>query len=834
MVSISTSSSALSRIVLRLHSRHGGDGGEFALYDVGSVAANLDVVDGSVTDTGIYDVELLVPKGITLESAIISVNGDDATEWRPSSTNAGDEDVWYDTIELLPSPNGTRNANYQACLFCLCYGFARVEVAIKRFERAKPAVFTTKDIVCQTKEPYEAENIRGMLARLLDSTDDLASKWMFLDSRPSTAPFSLFEGSVQNNAPKSVSSVILLLKRALFVYSDNTEYFRRHGYSRIRQDRALVPISQIQRSGFDELLWITRNPELLDEVRWGTGLFYGGRSYLPRMMQTRKRCKTFDSYENRLVLGFLSEVVRTAAVVRASLKSGAEAVRALELRLLKLCAGNEGQPALALARLYRMREGSYLEQLDGIVREGSELLRRYRQFLPGVEEHFTRNPRRTKVFQEIRPYAQIWTMLEEWLRFGDFSLAKENLALHTLRADKLYEYYVLYELLDWLASRGFRPQANDSRAIRKASFSVAGDSDTLYQSEDGISSIYNLTSNNLRVTLFYQPVVYADEREEEGIVLHRLSRPSRHCPYWTPDYLFEVVLPSGQRTYHVIDAKYRRLPTLTENYPRGGVLAECVMKYRQDVGQSDGKGVSTVWLFAGRSNKRQVYYAERSAWAQRSWTTPRSGAATLAPGIICLDEYFANILSSNLAKTGSEAEGLIGIRLAETPKAETTEVSQNPPLAAIQNTISQEPIRKNGFSSNDISATASKEELNAKPSETEGLSLTAIMPISPDEAIGRVSASTDIDRSIIALVEELMGLLPTIETLYDARWANSRLSLERPLVRESPPKTNRERQYYRPIELNGRTTLLYAKWRPNQIARLVNLVRMLQRQTKKR
>lgn len=828
MASISTSSSTIPRLTLRLRERRGGGGGEFGLYGISCVSADLDVEDGSVIDTGTYDVALLVPKGSAVESVVISVNGDEGVEWKPSSVDDEGEDAWYDVVRLLPSSDGSRGVDYRACLFCLCYGFARVEVAIWLSGEERPLVHTTRDIVCRTNEPYEAENIQGMLTRLLDSTDDLASKWMFSSPQQSQTPFSVLEGAITSSAPKSVSAVILLLKRVLMTFSENVEYFRSHGYSRVRQDCACVRVSQIQRAGHDELLWISRNPEVLDEVHQNVGISYGGRNYLPRKLQTRVRRKTYDSYENRLVLGFLSEVVRTATVVRASLRDGAEAVRALELRLLTLCAGNEGQPALALARLYRMRERSYLEQLGSIVREGAELLRRFRQFLPGVEGHFSRSPRRTKVFQEIRPYALIWAVIEEWLKFGDFSLAKESLALHTLRADKLYEYYVLYELLDWLAVRGFRPQVNDVRAIRRASFSVADDPDSPYRSEEGVSSVYALSTKNVRITLFYQPVIYADEREEEGVALHRLSYPNRHCPYWTPDYLLEVTLPTGRRTYHVIDAKYRRPRALMEGYPKGGALAECIMKYRQDVGGADGKGVSTVWLFAGRANRRQVRYAEWSGWARRSWAASRSGVAVLAPGASCLDEYFANVLPRVEAEVDSGAEIPAGTRLAGASEGEAAGTPLDKPVetlraVALKMTASAESPDSEGVRGTvqggpgpEINASMAKE-----PRTKVG---TPASLTGPDR---RITVGVGIDKSTMELVEELVSLFPTKERLYEARWANFNLSLERPLIREGLPKTKRERQYYRPVTLDGQRVLLYAKWRPNQITRLGNLVRTL-------
>lgn len=65
---------------------------------------------------------------------------------------------------------------------------------------------------------------------------------------------------------------------------------------------------------------------MLSEVPESRGISMYGKSYLPQRVRTEVRVKTHDSYENRLILGFLSEVVKTARTLRKSLRGSCDEI----------------------------------------------------------------------------------------------------------------------------------------------------------------------------------------------------------------------------------------------------------------------------------------------------------------------------------------------------------------------------------------------------------------------------------------------------------------------------------------------------------------------------
>ena len=774
--------------LVRLSSSRSGSA-MLSLMHIEDVPGTIELApDGTVVETDDYEMTVSFYDGARLRELQISVNGED-----PYSVELGqpcaEDDGSLDYVVRFPLNHGI-TASRQ--LFLNTYGFARVEMVASFEGMDTPVILSTKDIPCLSRDDQDAQNIEKMLTELLDSDDTLASKWMFSGSDRPESPYSILDGSLQDNSPKSLSSMMKLIEKVVVAYSAHQEYFRTHGYSRIISKKTKLPVRRIRHAGSSELLWISKNLQTLSETPSENGIEYAGSYYLPTMVETRKRVRTFDSYENRLVLGFLGEVLRTARAVRATLVKGTSSIRALEERLSLLSAANYTIPALALVRSYSIREKSYLTQIDALIGKAHELLRLYCFFMQGVEPKHPRNPRRTKVFQELRPYAQIYDLLLEWLAFGDFSLAKEGLALHALRTDKLYEYYVLYRILSWFEDRGFVADVSEERPIYVGEYRADG----LYRPETQISTVYNLVGDNVKIKLYYQPVIHGRKLEDEGIGLHRLS--SSH--YWTPDYLLRIVTDGGEGSYHVIDAKYSNPDYLKRGYPKSGTLSECMMKYRQDIGGATSNDlVSTVWLLAGKGYRQEPIIAEHSSWAKVHYCSLRSGIGSLTPEISHLDRLFEE-MCPNLFRNGTGEE--VEDALDSMPEIHP----------------SKDGGASIGIDDLDASAVA---PVKTKPGRPR------LFP----EGQEMRSYTQRFNEETAYLIKRLIGQLEYDDKLFDSRWAGQELGLSHPLLRKRIP-VGREGRNYISMAFGENTYYVYVNWLPNQKIKLGNLVERLDRKAK--
>ncbi len=658
--------------------RDDGERAVFELYPVEAVSPSIELVEeGNVLDEALYELSLQLEPSSRLERAFVSVSGGTAEEYavareRLAQDGSGRIEYVMRRVESWRGEDGRDAASGCASqYFRLVYGFARIEVELELEGATGSMLLSTRDIPCRSQNVHESACVERMLTQLLD-VNDVAARWMFSRSREGSIGYSLIDGGVSGGSAQSFESMVGLIERALVEYGNQAGFFRNGARSRIVRQSRTVPLGAVRNAGRDELMWMAHNTGMLYECPDRQGVYYNGSWYLPRKVETSVRTKSFDGYENQRVLGFLSEIIRRITLLLGDIRAYARAVADIEHRLGGMTASGSVLPALAIIRVYASRGKRNVARLEACLNRARELRRSYGAFLPDVREAFGYTVRRTKIFTEVRPYYRLYALMQEWLAFGEFSPVRESLAFQAARLDKLYEYYVLYRMLNWLSARGFEPRESEERSIRCGAYASEG----FFRAETGVATVYELaadfgggSTDRVGVTLYYQPIIHASALEEEGIRLHRLSyRGGRFAQnYWTPDFLVEVIGPAGDRSYHVIDAKYRFAHDLSGDYPKKGELADCVMKYKQDVGGAAGECVESVWLVAGKWKHKTVYYAESSPWAMACSSRPRSGVAVLTSDVDKLDAVFAEVfkgvaadadLPGNADVLGDSGEGI--------------------------------------------------------------------------------------------------------------------------------------------------------------------------------
>jgi hypothetical protein len=186
-------------------------------------------------------------------------------------------------------------------------------------------------------------------------------------------------------------------------------------------------------------------------------------------------------------------------------------------------------------------------------------------------------------------------------------VGRNDVLLHALKPDKLFEYSALHKMLDWLWSQGFTEDGNTERAIDRFAYDLANWYHK-YENETRCANTYHLVrgdgtshADDAHVDLYYQPVFYLGEREENGIGLHRVPRSvpqegEDQGEFWTPDYLIVIQQGDTTKTY-VADAKYRPRHVLD------GVLRDCADKYISQTAlghEKPGTGIDGVVILAGR------------------------------------------------------------------------------------------------------------------------------------------------------------------------------------------------------------------------------------------
>lgn len=601
----------------------------FPLREARGLSSGIDVAaEGGVYENQPYRCEVLIPSDICPDDVVVHINGSDEKE---ASLVSGDV-FEYDSNTFKVYPVRFDDD----WPFFLTFGFARVFVSLFFSDGEEEIALETKAIPCLSVDERQSELVSEMLSTLLDDdSSDMALEWMLTRKSREESDYSLMEGSLRKASSKSLQSFIQLAESSLLCLENEIDYFRSQAFCRIAKTTEKVTLSKVRKVGQKELLWLSKNSEAMEESLTKTSISYFGKYYLPKYLEAETKVKSFNNYENQLVIGFIEEIERVCKSVLKSLESEKEEMSAIERRLLPYCADGKSISSINVIKVCSKRWDDSCRKLNMLIKRAKKIKYYYSKAIPEVEPKFSRTPRQTKAFQELEPYARVFHYIKQWLLFGDYSLGREGLALHTLKLDKIYEYYVLLMILKWFVDSGFIENTEYTEPIQSVKYSWKS---KWYQDEIQVSNMYALKRGDLSVFLHYQPIIYGDAREENGIILHRKSARNafgegRYIDsVWIPDYLIRVERKDGSFSHFVLDAKYSTIQTVAEGYPRSGRFAEALLKYQMDIGASQaGAGVDAVWLICGKEKEMHVRYSGCSSWDRANDPIFRSGICTLTP-----------------------------------------------------------------------------------------------------------------------------------------------------------------------------------------------------------
>ena len=95
-------------------------------------------------------------------------------------------------------------------------------------------------------------------------------------------------------------------------------------------------------------------------------------------------------------------------------------------KLKKFSIDNYYAPIITVKEIQNQQIKKVLKQIEKIITELKRLLTLYRKCLPCTLFRLEKVPRKTKIFQEIKPYKIIYDMIVKWFEFGEIDLKKDK------------------------------------------------------------------------------------------------------------------------------------------------------------------------------------------------------------------------------------------------------------------------------------------------------------------------------------------------------------------------------------------------------------------------
>lgn len=543
--------------------------------------SSLRLFDGGVVHENMpYELTFEYQTTVPIRRAALSVN--DHNEFYTTATHAdmryGDDVVFSHshTVDMRQGGPSTRHP------FAFTCGFARVQIRIEFFDG--PDVYLTTPDVVSLDEPVrdgpygesaEEANIQEMYRALTTVAQNQAAEWMF--ARGNTT-----------------------LVNRLLSFDNNTDW-------------AYAPMSLRLQVASDALDCIADGLEDAHDAFPTT---------LPPHAH-EERANRMDTDENREVRALLSsmedQIHRMCDVLCLMCAESREVLGKLRDLIQRETTRRQHRQSLPAIQLIAQRYARE-EELYSLTKD---LHWRIAEQLANVDDPDDgfgevakvpfQVPEPTGVYATDATYANLREAMRIWSICADEPLERSEVSLHALKPDKLFEYFALHKMLGWLWDNGFVEDARHDSPIARFRYGLA-DWYYKYENEERCANTYRLvrgagTGAETRVDLYFQPVLYLDQTEENGIDLHRVEPAGWEGQvgagdgtgafvgeFWTPDYLLDIRQGGTRRTY-LIDAKYCSRDLLNNK------MRDCIDKYVEQTArghESPGTGIAGVALLAGR------------------------------------------------------------------------------------------------------------------------------------------------------------------------------------------------------------------------------------------
>lgn len=195
------------------------------------------------------------------------------------------------------------------------------------------------------------------------------------------------------------------------------------------------------------------HPEQLMRTSVSTGIRIHRQNFIPNKTLVEENAVDYDIYENQIVVGFL----RSLYVMVGSLTDE------ITKRIKQFPDKQEIEKGYFLSAAFaysttKRRLEKNKTQLNLLRENIEELYIQYREILLVSEQEVFAPPQSSAVLISVRAYRLIYEQIIRWFQFGMYDFSGEDFILPMLRSDKIYEYYILLKLYNYIMSKGFSLQ----------------------------------------------------------------------------------------------------------------------------------------------------------------------------------------------------------------------------------------------------------------------------------------------------------------------------------------------------------------------------------------
>lgn len=433
--------------------------------------------------------------------------------------------------------------------FLNCYGSVKIELEINAQS------YYTRSITVMVSNTTINNNVTNMIDYIYNNCEH----YLYEEHK-----YSNILTGIKESGMTSLEAKIKFLEEKIEIFKKSYQYLKTNPYSKIIKTENVDSFEKLQVISQNTVQYIVNHTDELTAVNYNTGIRFNKQYYQPNRVLVEYNSPTYDVYENRIIVGFLKTIIYNIID---------------DIKMLQKYVYNPSRVRVpegyinSLDQIFSRsikRIKNNIDRLKRLQMHYQELYFSYSKLLKISPDSIRTLPNFTPVFRSISAYRQIYQVIHDWFSIGNYDIGKDELILSFISTSKIYEYYCLVKILCYLEKR------TELKETRHVLYSLRhpNDSNTKY------NNTFLFEKDDIRITLFFQPVIYGSGYVTNGIYLFRntssnskVGDSSKGGKIYTPDYIIKI--EHNRKIYYILmDAKF----ATTKNI-RIHQLQELVYKY---------------------------------------------------------------------------------------------------------------------------------------------------------------------------------------------------------------------------------------------------------------
>lgn len=458
-------------------------------------------------------------------------------------------------IESVQEENNVISFGRNRRIFTHNYGFVQITLNIK-LENQTTMVLYSKFIPLMV---VNARNNRSV-ERMIEYIYDHREQFLICGSQPSMYTYGL-----KAEGTKDLESQIQMIRDIIQVYSEMIGYFRLNARFKLSPIGHVDHYEKAKNVSNRMINYIVMHPEHLIRTSVSTGIRVNKQNFIPSKTLVEENVVDYDIYENQIVLGFLRSLYM---MVASLINEITERIKQFPDKQ-EIERGYLLSVAVAISPTKRRLEKNKA-QLNFLYASIEEIYIQYHEVLPVSERDVFALPQPSAAMISVRAYRLIYEQIVRWFQFGMYDFSGEDFILPMLRSDKIYEYYVLLKIYNYIQSKGYSFQSADPYSYKNPGFRSSR------INPYGLKTLntfrFKDSETSTEITLYYEPIIYNGKNRNVGenqVGLFRNMSYSyqdgKEGSYYYPDYVIKIQR-SEHCKYVILDAKFSKRNTTKANY----------------------------------------------------------------------------------------------------------------------------------------------------------------------------------------------------------------------------------------------------------------------------